>query len=108
MKDVLSDFMLYCTLALAGVLARFGMNLGGDPPPDDPELYRKWRHKQVWLVTGELLTIPAFGASWIAIVHQWHPSIEIVVVGCMFSGAAGFGFWLDAFQRLVNRRVENA
>lgn len=107
MKSVLYDFAIYCALALAGVVARFGMNLGGQPPPDDPELYRQWRHKQIWTIAGELLTIPAFGAAWIAIVHRWAPSMELVVVGCMFSGALGFGFWLDAFQRLVNRRLSD-
>jgi hypothetical protein len=107
-KTLFYDFLLYCALALAGILARVGLSMGGEPPPSDPELFAKWRRKQLWLVIGELLTVPMFGAAWIGIVHNWQPQIELVVPGCMVSGALGFSFWLDAIQRLINRRLENA
>lgn len=107
-SGLFADFLTYSLLASAGVLARLGWKLGGDPPPLDPAAFAAWRRKQLWSAIGEFLTIPAFGAGWIGVAYRWHPPIELVICGCLLSGALGFGFWIDALARLINRRFENA
>lgn len=108
MERIWQDFLLYSALALAGILARFGYQLGGSPPPDDPVAYVSWRRKQLWAVIGEMLTIPLFGAAWIGAAYHWQLPFQLVVPGCLISGALGFGFWLDGFQRFLNRKIDNA
>jgi hypothetical protein len=102
------DFLIYCSLAAAGILARMGWKIGGDPPPFDPAAFKAWRRKQLWSAIGEFLTIPAFGAAWIGAVYKWPLPIEFVIAGCLISGALGFGFWIDAIARLLNRKLGNA
>ena len=104
----LENFLLYCALAFAGIMARFGYGLGGNPPPLDPQAFLAWRRKQLWSAIGEFCTIPMFGAAWVAAVHRWELPVEYVIAGCLVSGALGFGFWLDAIMRLINRKIDNA
>lgn len=108
MKELALEFFSYCSLAFAGIVARFGYSLGGNPPPHDPVEFSIWRRKQLWTAISEFMTIPAFGAAWVGATHHWSLSIEVVIGGCLISGALGFGFWLDAFQRLINRRLNDA
>ena len=107
MKQLALEFLAYCSLALAGILARFGYGLGGNHPPQDPVEFAIWRRKQLWTAISEFLTIPAFGAAWISATHHWDLALELVIGGCLLSGALGFGFWLDALQRLINRKVDH-
>ena len=108
MKAIVLEFLGYCALALTGILARFGYTLGGNPPPTDPAEFLVWRRRQLWTALSELLTIPAFGAAWLVAVEHFDLPVKVVIGGCLLSGALGFGFWLDAFQRLINRKVDNA
>jgi hypothetical protein len=106
--ELIGDFLLYSSLCAAGILGRIGFRLGGDPPPEDALAFAAWRRKQLWSAVGEFLTIPAFGAAWIGAAYKWHPAIELVIAGCLVSGALGFGFWIDAIGRLINRKIGNA
>lgn len=108
MRSLIFEFLTYSALALAGILARFGYNLGGNNPPTDPAEFLIWRRKQLWTAVSEFLTLPAFGAAWVSATHHWHIAPEVVIGGCLVSGALGFGFWLDAFQRVINRKIDNA
>jgi hypothetical protein len=104
---LVGDFCIYSALAAAGILARIGWRLGGDPPPVDALPFAAWRRKQLWSAIGEFMTIPAFGAAWIGAAYRWHPPVELIIPGCLISGALGFGFWIDAIGRLINRKIGN-
>ena len=108
LADSLWKWLLLCAAILAGITARAGYRMGGNPPPlDDPEAFSKWRERQLWAAVGEFLSLPAFGGMWVLIDSHYNLKPEILIAGCIISGALGFGFWLEAIQRLINRRIEN-
>lgn len=101
-------WVITCAAILAGILGRAGIRLGGNPPPDDPVLYAKWRRRQLCVACGEALSLPAFGALWVLADRYFVLQPEALIAGCIVTGALGFGFCLEGVQRLVNRRIDNA
>lgn len=107
MKDVLITFALACAASLATIVARYGWQISREPPPEDSASFSAWRRKWLWMVAGEVLTVPAFGSAWTAAVSHYSLGTPATVAGAMMLGAFGFGFWADAAQRIVSRRLEN-
>ncbi len=107
-RDVAATFLLTCAVALVTMLARLGLQIQQDPPPEEPEPRAAWKRKRTWMVVGELMTLPALGVGWTAIVKHFAFSEPLIVFGGMVAGALGFGFWLAAAQRVVTRRIDNA
>jgi hypothetical protein len=107
MRDELLTFLTSCVLALFSMSARFGYQISREPPPEDPVALRAWKRRWLWTIVGEVSTVPALGAGWSAVVTQWALNIPLTVAGAMICGALGFGFWLDAAQRIVTRKLDN-
>lgn len=104
--------ILWVVLALAslsGLAARLAMKMFNvnELPPQDPELFRLWRRRRLYMLVSETCAVPAFATGWMAASYQWHLSVPFVVLGSMVSGALGFGFLIHALQVYVTRRVNN-
>jgi hypothetical protein len=106
-RDELLTFLLSCACALFTLTARFGWQISREPPPEEPIALRAWKRRWLWTIVGELSTVPALGAGWTAAVVNWSLSAPVTVAGAMLCGALGFGFWLDAAQRIVTRKLDN-
>ncbi|MFN3388483.1 MAG: hypothetical protein ACK40O_06085 [Allosphingosinicella sp.] len=100
-------FLLSCAAALTALLARMGLSISNDPPPEDPAALAAWKRKRLWTLVGEIAALPAFGALWTAASYHWSLSVPFVVLGSMASGALGFAFLLHALQSIVTKRLEN-
>jgi hypothetical protein len=107
MRDLLPTFLIACAAALAAILGRFGYQVKSDPPPADAEALRAWRRRWLWTLAGEAATVPALGIGWGSAALNWSLSVPLTVGGAMVCGALGFGFWLDAVQRIVTRKLDN-
>lgn len=107
MRDNLITFLLACACIMSTMLARFGYQISREPPPEEPIALRAWKRRWLWTTIGEFSTVPALGAGWCAIVVNWTLSVPLTVGGAMVCGALGFGFWLDAVQRIVTRKLDN-
>lgn len=107
MRDLLTTFLLSCAAALVTIMGRLGFQLIREPPPEDPTALRAWKRRWLWTVIGEFSTVPALGAAWTAAVTNWSLGVPVTVAGAMGVGAVGFGFWLDALQRILTRKLDN-
>ncbi|HEY0116296.1 MAG TPA: hypothetical protein VGB54_11280 [Allosphingosinicella sp.] len=107
MKEAVLVFFLSCAAALAALVARIGLSIGNDLPPEDAAAFAAWKRKRVWTIVAEFSALPAFAAAWTAASYLWALSVPFVVLGSMASGALGFGFLLQALQAIVTRRIQN-
>jgi hypothetical protein len=94
---------------LAGLTARISWLLFGvaDPPPEDPGQLRVWKRKRLWVTISEFSALPAFATGWLSAGLWWPLPVPVMVLGCMASGALGFGFLLNGLQGVVTRRMNN-
>jgi hypothetical protein len=106
-KEATVIFILSCAAALAALVARLGLSIGADPPPEEPSAFAAWKRRRLWTLIAEFSALPAFASGWTAAAYFWSLSIPAVVLGSMASGALGFGFLLQALQTIVTRRLEN-
>lgn len=107
-KALLTMFLVSAFSVMLAIVARMGVKLGGDLPPDDPVAFKAWRRKTLWIIVAEVATIPAMAAGLTAAAAHWGWSIIYVVIVSMVCGAAGFGVLIDAAQRVILRRAGNA
>lgn len=104
----LENFIVYCGVALSGILMRGAKTLGESLPPfEDPVAFKKWRARQLLIALGEIISLPAFGVTWLAVESYFNLAAPVLIFGCLISGALGFGFWLAGFQRIANRKMDN-
>lgn len=96
--------------ALVGLAARIAYLLYGigECPPEDPAQLAAWERRRRWLSISEFSALPAMATGWTAGALWWPLPVPMMVLGCMASGALGFGFLLHALQGVITRRVERA
>jgi hypothetical protein len=107
------DLILWWALAffsgLAVVVGRLGYMLFGisSEPPADPAARQNWHRKRLWLTVSELSALPAFATAAVAaqVYFQFEPIVTVIL--SMVLGALGFGFLLNAVQRIARKRFQN-
>jgi hypothetical protein len=96
--------------ALVGLTARIAWLLYGPQapePPEDPAQLAAWKRKRLWVTISEFSALPLLATCWLAVMMWWPLSPALMVLGCMASGALGFGFLLNALQTVLTRRIKN-